>query len=48
MINVLQIWSPWFNLTWGTGKKLVNQELKIVDISALMKERASKGYGLQV
>lgn len=41
------IWSPLFNLTWGTGKKLVNQELKIVDISALMKERASKGYGLQ-
>ncbi|CAG2252004.1 MIO [Mytilus edulis] len=41
------IFSPQFHITWGNGKKLVDQELKSTDISLLMKERASKGYGLQ-
>ncbi|XP_071151579.1 GATOR2 complex protein MIOS-B-like, partial [Mytilus edulis] len=41
------IFSPQFHITWGNGKKLVDQELKSTDISLLMKDRASKGYGLQ-
>lgn len=41
------IWSPSFRLAWATGKKIVDLEQNSGDISVLMKERATKGYGLQ-
>lgn len=44
-------WSPDFNLTWANGKRTMNcvyeGPMEQLDISARMRQRAIKGYGMQ-